>query len=41
MGLRLRLGTGAAGAFPAGPAMPAVVESVHDTLVRLTHEGRG
>ena len=38
---RLLFDTGAAGAFPAGPAMLAVVESVHDTLVRRAQKGRG
>jgi hypothetical protein len=41
MGRRLLRGTGAAGMFPGGPAMPDIVARVHDTLVRPAHEGRG
>jgi hypothetical protein len=41
MGRSLFRGTGAAGVFPAGPAMLDIVARVHDTLVRLAHEERG
>jgi hypothetical protein len=41
MGRRLLHGTGAAGVFPAGQAVLDIVARVHDTRVRLAHEGRG